>query len=117
MSTVTLGPDPLARLRAVAEAEPDNPSHWRALAEAAYAEGRPQEAEAAWGRHVLVSVNDPVLRQAALALAENRLDVAERLIKPYLKAHPHDVAAIRMLAELAARLGRLDDAEALLTRA
>jgi len=66
---------------------------------------------------VLVSVHDPVLRQAALALAENRLDIAERLIKPHLKAHPTDVSAIRMLAELAARLGRLDDAEALLARA
>jgi len=43
--------------------------------------------------------------------------VAERLIKPHLKAHPTDVAAIRMLAELAARIGRLEDAEALLTRA
>jgi len=117
MSTVTLGPDPLAPLRAAAEGQPDNPAHWRALAEAAYAKGLAQEADAAWGRYVLVSVNDPVLRQAALALAENRLDVAERLIKPHLKAYPHDVSAIRMLAELAARLGRLDDAEALLTRA
>ena len=117
MSRLTISPDPLAPLRAAAEAEPANPAHWRALAEAAFAHGRAREADAAWGRHVLVSVNDPVLRQAALALAENRLDIAERLIKPHLKDHPHDVSAIRMLAELAARLGRLDDAEALLTRA
>ncbi len=48
---------------------------------------------------------------------ENRLDVAERILKPYLKEDPFDVRAIRMLAELAARVGRLKDSETLLRRA
>ena len=48
---------------------------------------------------------------------ENRLDVAERLLKPHLKEDPFDVRAIRMLAEVAARVGRLKDSEALLRRA
>lgn len=48
---------------------------------------------------------------------EDRLDVAERLLKPHLKDDPFDVRAIRMLAELAARIGRLRDSEALLRRA
>ena len=48
---------------------------------------------------------------------ENRLDVAERLLKPHLKEDPFDVAAIRMLAELAGRIGRWRDAENLLRRA
>lgn len=52
-----------------------------------------------------------------MALNENRLDVAERILKPYLKEDPFDVRAIRMLAELAARIGRLRDAESLLRRA
>jgi tetratricopeptide (TPR) repeat protein len=52
-----------------------------------------------------------------MALNENRLDVAERLLKPHLKEDPFDAAAIRMLAELAARIGRLGDAENLLRRA
>ena len=52
-----------------------------------------------------------------MALNENRLDVAERILKPYLKEDPFDVAAIRMLAELAARIGRWRDAENLLRRA
>lgn len=60
---------------------------------------------------------DPRLIEAAVALNENRLDVAERMLKPYLKEDPFDVAAIRMLAELAARIGRLRDAENLLRRA
>ena len=52
-----------------------------------------------------------------MALTENRLDVAERLLKPHLKEDPFDAAAIRMLAELAARIGRWRDAENLLRRA
>ena len=52
-----------------------------------------------------------------MALNDNRLDVAERILKPHLKEDPFDAAAIRMLAELAARIGRLTDAENLLRRA
>ena len=52
-----------------------------------------------------------------MALNENRLDVAERILKPHLKEDPFDVRAIRMLAELAARIGRWRDAENLLRRA
>jgi tetratricopeptide (TPR) repeat protein len=60
---------------------------------------------------------NPRLIEAAMALNENRLDVAERLLKPHLKEDPFDAAAIRMLAELAARIGRWRDAENLLRRA
>jgi len=59
----------------------------------------------------------PRLIDAAIALNENRLDVAERLLKPHLKEDPFDAAAIRMLAELAGRIGRWTDAENLLRRA
>ncbi len=59
----------------------------------------------------------PRLVEAAAALHDNRLDVAERLLKPHLKEDPFDVRAIRMLAELAARIGRLKDSEMLLRRA
>jgi tetratricopeptide (TPR) repeat protein len=54
---------------------------------------------------------------AATALMQGDLPVAERLLKARLKAQPFDVAAIRMLAELAARIGRFGDAEKLLRRA
>jgi tetratricopeptide (TPR) repeat protein len=59
----------------------------------------------------------PRLIEAAMALHDNRLDVAERLLKPHLKEDPFDAKAIRMLAELAWRIGRLHDAEHLLRRA
>ena len=59
----------------------------------------------------------PRLIEAAAALHADRLDVAERILKPHLKEDPFDVRAIRMLAELAARIGRLKDSETLLRRA
>ena len=62
-------------------------------------------------------VRNPELMEAALALYEGRLHDAEPLLKAHLKRDPFDVAAIRMLAELAARIERYRDAEALLRRA
>ncbi|MDQ0249641.1 tetratricopeptide (TPR) repeat protein [Sphingomonas kyeonggiensis] len=59
----------------------------------------------------------PDLLDAALALHDNRLPEAERGLKAYLKRDPFDARAIRMLAELAGRIGRLKDAENLLRRA
>ena len=59
----------------------------------------------------------PRLIDAALALNDNRLGEAEPLLKAHLKDDPFDVAAIRMLAELAGRIGRYKDSETLLRRA
>ena len=50
-------------------------------------------------------------------MVENDLPSAEAILRPFLKRHPMDVKAIRMMAELAARVGRLGDAESLLRRA
>ncbi|MFM5915641.1 MAG: tetratricopeptide repeat-containing sulfotransferase family protein, partial [Chakrabartia godavariana] len=62
-------------------------------------------------------LRNPRLLEAAVALNENRLHDAEPLLRQHLKADPFDVAAIRMMAELAGRIGRMKDAEALLRRA
>ena len=59
----------------------------------------------------------PRMIEAAVALHDNRLDIAERLLKAQLRDDPFDVKAMRMLAELAGRIGRLQDAEHLLRRA
>jgi tetratricopeptide (TPR) repeat protein len=59
----------------------------------------------------------PRLVEAAIALNENRLHDAEPRLKAQLKQDPFDVAAMRMLAELAGRIGRYKDSETLLRRA
>ncbi|MFT4075255.1 MAG: sulfotransferase [Asticcacaulis sp.] len=62
-------------------------------------------------------MQNPDLMNAALALYDNRLEVAEPILRAHLKRDPFDVAAIRMLAEVAARIGRYRDSETLLRRA
>ena len=107
----------IAALRQATAHDPDTPDAWRALADQLMLAGDRAGADVAYAGHVRASVYDPELREAATALAENNLPVAERILKPYLSRHPTDVAAIRMLAELAGRLGRNVDAENLLRRA
>ena len=63
------------------------------------------------------SVDDPRLRQAAIAMNRNDIPRAEQLLKAHLHEQPTDVPAIRMLAEVAMRIGRDDDAKELLDRA
>jgi tetratricopeptide (TPR) repeat protein len=63
------------------------------------------------------SVDNPQLRRAALAMNRNDIPQAERLLKAYLHDSPTDVPAIRMLAEVAMRIGNDEDARRLLERA
>jgi tetratricopeptide (TPR) repeat protein len=72
---------------------------------------------AALDRALAEAVRNPALLRAAQALLDNDLPVAERILRPHLHDRPTDVAAIRMMAELAGRLGRYADAEKLLRRA
>ncbi|MDR3506973.1 MAG: sulfotransferase [Caulobacteraceae bacterium] len=78
--------------------------------------GQTKAADDAYARQIQASVNDPVLMEAAQALVDGRLAVTERLLRAHLNDNPTDVAAIRMLAEVGGRLGRYEDAEALLAR-
>jgi tetratricopeptide (TPR) repeat protein len=94
----------------------EHPEALRILGEALRRKGDPAGAEDAYLRSVRASVADPHLVAAATALGENRLADAEQLLRARLKAHPTDVAAIRMLAETGMRLGRYEDAENLLAR-
>jgi len=90
---------------------------WRALADELTRAGDDEAAGRAYVNHVTASAKDPALLDAAVALNDGRIALAERQLKSYLMRHPTDVAAIRMLAELAARIGRYGDSETLLTRA
>jgi tetratricopeptide (TPR) repeat protein len=96
---------------------PDNPAIWRVLGDQYTLLAESASADHAYARQIKASVNDPQLLEAASALCDNRLAIAERLLREFLKAHPTDVTAIRMLAETGARLGRYADAENLLARA
>ncbi len=110
------GQDAIAPLRRAVALKPDLPQAWRALGDHLLAAGEDAAADAAYANHVRHSTRDPHLLAAAAALAENRIPEAETLLREHLKRAPTDVAAIRMFAEVAARLGRYEDACRLLAR-
>jgi predicted Zn-dependent protease len=105
-----------AALRRAVALKQDMPDAWRALGDALTALGDLAGADSAYANQIKTSIQDPRLLAAATALVENQIPHAESLLRTHLKAFPTDVAAIRMFAEVAARLGRYPDAENLLAR-
>jgi tetratricopeptide (TPR) repeat protein len=103
--------------REILSVSPRNADAYRLLGAALRRTGDAEEAERAELDAIAASVGDPALMRAARALLDNDLPAAERLLRPRLAEKPVDVAAIRMMAELAGRLGRYPDAETLLRRA
>ncbi|MGH8026284.1 MAG: tetratricopeptide repeat-containing sulfotransferase family protein [Pseudoxanthomonas sp.] len=110
------GDEAVAALRRAVKLKPDLPQAWLALGDHLMAMDDARGADAAYANHVRYSTRDPQLLAAANALHEQRIPEAEGLLREHLKRSPTDVAAIRMLAELAVRLGRNEDAEHLLAR-
>jgi len=96
--------------------KPDVPDAWRSLGDELTMSGDLEGADSAYANQIKTSTRDPRLMTAAAALCENQIPQAEHLLREHLKMFPTDVAAIRMFAEVAARLGRYLDAENLLAR-
>ena len=114
----------IAQVQEILRAVPRHPAAlvllseaWRARGDELHLAGDEAGGDAAHLTALNASIADPALLQAADALARNDLPVAETLLRARLKQAPTDVGAIRMLAELAGRIGRHRDAENLLRRA
>lgn len=107
----------LAQAQAIIEAVPTSAAAHRLAAVALRALDREEEAQAASLAAVAATIHDEAMVAAALALAEDRLPDAEAALRARLRDDATDVAAIRMLAEVAGRIGRYGDAEKLLLRA
>jgi tetratricopeptide (TPR) repeat protein len=83
---------------------------WRDLAGQLFAAGATEEADAAYAHYERLARDPPALADARVALADNRLEAAEVMLLRWLAQVPHDVVALRMLANIASR--RDDEAEA-----
>jgi tetratricopeptide (TPR) repeat protein len=110
------GEEAIAALRRAVHFKPELHEAWRALGDHYSALEMREAADEAFAQQLRHSTRDPQLMAAALALLENRIPDAEEVLREHLKRHPTDVVAIRMLAEVAARIGRTIDAETLLKR-
>src|SRR5215475_1638667 len=109
-------PEAIAALRRALQLQPDSPDGWRLLADQLDASGDASGADLARARYLKAATRDPRLMEAAAALVANDLPVADACLRAHLERHPTDVAALRMLAEVAARLRRYLDAQQLLER-
>ena len=116
LASVGRGDEAIQALRRTLELEPEHNEAWRVLADHLMATGDSAGADSAYARHIQCSTRDPALQRAAAAMVENDIPKAERLLKTHLKRSPTDVPAIRMLAEVAVRCGRNEDAGKLLRR-
>jgi tetratricopeptide (TPR) repeat protein len=89
---------------------------WRELAAMWFAAGDSQAGDAAYAQYSRLSKDPPELSDAIAALAENRLEAAEAMLRRRLEQAPQDVAALRWLAEVATRREDYAEAERRLTQ-
>jgi predicted Zn-dependent protease len=106
----------IVSLRRALQLKPDSTDAWRLLADQLDLLGDAGGADHARARYLRAATKDPRLMEAAAALVENDLPQAEARLRSHLIRCPTDVAALRMLAEVAARLRRYADAQTLLER-
>jgi predicted Zn-dependent protease len=106
----------IGALKTATRLNPDIAEAWAALAGQYALTGDDARAADATAQQLRVATKDPKLIEAARALCANKLAIAERLLRDYLRNDPSSIAALRMLAEIGARLGRYGDAEVLLAR-
>jgi tetratricopeptide (TPR) repeat protein len=110
------GQDAIESLRKAVHLDPKHAGAWRTLGDQLNAAGDEDESRKAYGMHLQASTRHPELVDAANHLYAKSIGKAERLVREVLKKDPGDVNAIRMLAEIATRMGRLEDAQNLLER-
>ena len=106
-----------AKARQLLTATPDSPAAYRMLGAALRRQGRSDEANQAELAAIDASANDPQIVYAAQAMQTGDFPTAEGILRKVLNQDPDNVAALRMIAEIAASFGVFRDAEALLRRA
>ncbi len=95
--------------RAVA-ADPQFADGWQHLAAQYFVAGDTLAGDDAYERYTLLWRRPQELADAMRALADNRVEAAEQILQRRLQHTPHDVAALRLLTEVALR--REDDLQA-----
>ena len=103
-------------LEAALASQPNSAAIWRDLYHLRAAEGDDVGAADAYRRSLNSRELDPILKKALDLVEGGRLGIAEGVCREYLKRRPHDVDAIRLLAEIGITLGVVGQAILLLER-
>jgi len=106
--------DALTALTRAVELEPDLAEAWRELSATHAARGDTAACDVAYAHFNRLALPSQHLAEAGVALANNRLAAAESLLRRQLAHSPQDVAAMRMLAQIAAEREDYAQAERLL---
>jgi tetratricopeptide (TPR) repeat protein len=110
------GDEAIASLRHCVELEPRHAGAWRTLGNFLSLVGDEAGSQQAYERSFRAASSSPKLIEAANLVRDGKLAIAERQVRDYLKQHPADVSAIRMLADIGLKLNRFEDAGKLLQR-
>jgi len=110
------GDEAIAALRKAVELDPGHAAAWRNLGDQLAVAGDEAGSRAAYEKHFAVAIRHPELIEAIELLRAGKLAKAESLAREFLKQHPADVSAIRVLADIGIKLGQFDDARRLLER-
>ncbi|MFT6329579.1 MAG: putative Zn-dependent protease [Bermanella sp.] len=87
---------------------------WRLLSELLLLIGESKASEKAYNSYLRFSAKHPLLGEALQAFIDGKFALSERHCRDYLKQSPDDVSGLRLLAEIAIKLGVFEDAEQLL---
>lgn len=109
--------DALPLLERATRLDPTLERAWFSLGKALALLGRGKDADAAFEKSFALSPERRLMAHAAEHQKEGRIEEAERIYRQVLRNNPRNVDALRLLALLALRVDRSDDAETLLQRA
>ncbi|HEY0767934.1 MAG TPA: sulfotransferase [Steroidobacteraceae bacterium] len=97
------GAEALAALRRAVVLDAGLADAWRELAAQLFADGETLEGDAAYAHYSRLARQPSELNDASAALADDRLEAAEAILRRHLQQTPRDVVALRMLADAAMR--------------
>jgi predicted Zn-dependent protease len=106
----------VAALRQLVALDPNRPAAWGLIADMLTNLGEQSAADEAMREYLKAAARPEQLVKVAELVAQGKLAEAEPRCRDYLRHSPDDVDAMRLLAEIATRLGVFDDAEQLFAR-
>jgi tetratricopeptide (TPR) repeat protein len=106
----------VASLREVTRLDPARAAAWGLVADMLTTLGEQTAADEAMREYLKAASRPEVLVRAAELVAQSKLAEAEPICRDFLRHSPDDIDALRLLGEIAARLGVFEDAEQLFAR-